>query len=362
MLARDHYATLGVPPDADNAEVERAYLHLSRRYHPDVNPGDPHAAAVFERIESAYQVLADPERRARYDREDAGDRRGDASASELSVRLLPESDTRSSYDELFERLREQSRRLGESHGEDVYAVVDVPLAQAERGRRATVRVQRHQPCAECGARGRVRLQQTRPCERCAGSGEETFVKGALSVTCPCGDCSGSGLVSGLPCPVCDGGGRVPGEDTLLVRVPPGVRDGQEVRIGGGGHAGKHGGPAGDLVVRCQVESIPGVRREGPHLMVTLAIGVAEAVLGARLRVATLYGSPAPLRIPPNTQAGSVFRLRGRGLELPDGRRGDMLVRVEITIPEVIDEDAKELIRRFAALHPHDPRGVRGTRR
>lgn len=354
MLARDHYATLGVAPSATDEEIEEAYRHLSRRYHPDVNPGDPHAATVFERIQEAYAVLSDEERRARYDRQGSLSEAAGLDPLGLTVKVLPDSDDRTSFRELFRRLREHARRSRGTPGDDVHATVTVPLAQAERGRRAAVTVHRRAPCPGCGGRGRVQLQRTRPCERCNGVGEEAFVRGALSVACACSDCSGEGMITGVPCDRCRGTGLRSVKEKMLVRVPPGVVDGQVVRIPGAGDAGPRGGPSGDLVVRAKVEKTPGFRREGPHLHTAVRVGIQDAILGARIQVPTLDGDTADLRLPPGTQNGRVFRIRGRGLEMPDSQRGDMLVRVEVRVPEPVDQDSRRLIRDFAERNPMAP--------
>lgn len=351
MLARDHYATLGIAPSADQEQIEQAYRHLSRRYHPDINPGDAHAAVVFERIEDAYQILSDPQRRDRYDREGSLSERLDGDAGDLSVRVLPESEG-GSYAELFRQLRGQAARGVPVPGDDIHATASIPLRLAGRGKRATVEVHRRDDCHQCGGRGRVQLQRSRPCERCNGVGRETFVKGALSVACVCSDCDGAGIRSGVACPDCDGTGLRLQPTTVLVRIPPGVQDGQAIRVAAGGHAGQRGGERGDLVVRCQVERVEGFEREGPHLRVRHAISVGEALLGAKLEISTLEGGRATLRIPPATQTGRTFRLRGQGLKLSDGRRGDMLVQVAIHIPETIDENSKQLIREFTARNPY----------
>ena len=355
MLARDHYATLGVSPNADAEQVELAYRHLSRRYHPDINPGDPHAATVFERIVSAYEVLSDPERRARYDSNDSPADSISPAASDLLVRILPEGNEPGTYGDLFRHLKDHRERSGSQRGSDLYVDVSVALVDSERGRKTTARVSRHDRCESCSGRGRVQLQRSRPCESCSGSGQETFVKGALSVTCRCADCDGSGLLRGIPCSHCAGQGLHLHAEMILVRVPPGIIDGQEIRISGQGHCGRLGGERGDLVLRCHIEPAGGFSREGPHLHVSQPISALEAVLGGRIEVATLDGQQAGLPLPPNTQTGQVFRLRGRGLELPDGRRGDMLVRVEVHLPRILDEDSKEMIRQLAARHPFNPR-------
>lgn len=355
MLARDHYATLGVPPTASGEDIEEAFRHLSRRYHPGINPGDPHAAVVYERIQAAYDVLADPDRRARYDREGSLAPESEAESLGLGVQLIPDAEDSGSWAELFERLREHRGRGAPVAGENIHISVEVPLASAEFGRRTALAVRRRVPCEHCSGRGRVQLQRRRPCDRCQGSGQESFVKGALSVSCACADCGGEGLRAGVACPDCRGSGLRQLLDRLVLRVPPGVQDQQEMRVPGKGHHGPRGGPAGTLVVRCLVQRVPGFERHGPHLLTTAPISVGEAVLGGKIAVPVLEGPPATLRVPPMTQSGTVLRLRGHGLELPDGRRGDMLVRVEIRIPDRIDEDSKELVRRFAARNPVSPR-------
>lgn len=358
MLARDHYATLGLPPTATAEEIETAYRHLCRRYHPDINPGDPHAAAVFERIQVAYGVLSDPERREIYDREGSPDERSPSVRSDLTVQLLPDAQDGGSWRDLFRLLREHRRRSAGRRGEDILATLQVPLSQAERGRRGSIQVRRLVTCDQCNGRGRVELQQKYPCERCRGSGEEAFVKGALSVRCTCAECQGAGIVSGVPCDACDGRAQVTRVERLLVRVPPGVQEGQEIRVPGQGHAGRRGGEPGDLIVRCTIDIPPGVERRGPHLYARLPVSVSEAILGAKIEVPTLDGDTAILRVPPGTQSGTELKMRGQGLELPDGRRGDMLVRVEVHIPTSIDEETKALARQLAARHSKGPRASR----
>ncbi|NKB90045.1 MAG: DnaJ domain-containing protein [Acidobacteria bacterium] len=355
MLARDHYATLGVPPTATDDDIDTAYRHLSRRYHPDINPGDPHAAAVYERLEAAYRVLSDPERRERYDAEGAPRELEEAAGPDLHVRLVPDGDDQHSYQDLFRLLRDHARRAGAQPGDDIHTNVDVPLLQAGRGRRVRVAIHRSSECLHCGGRGRVQLQRSRPCQRCGGAGEESFVKGSLSVTCACADCEGSGLATGKACAGCGGTGATSSPETVLVRVPAGATDGQQIRISGDGHRGLRGGPAGDLVVRVRIMPLPGWERIGTDLHGELSISFAEAVLGAKIRVPLPDGGSASLRVPPNTPAGYRFKLRGRGLEVSDGERGDMLLRAVIRGPEVLDEESRDLIREFASRHPFDPR-------
>lgn len=356
MLSHDHYAVLGVAPDATDEEIEEAYQHLSRRYHPDLNPGDPQAATAYERIQLAYQVLTDPDRRARYDSEGRPDAEPPAGRPRPSIRVESDEGDGGSYRELFRSLREHDRRSRPRPGDDIHASVTVPLETAELGRHTTVTVRRLVPCEECDELGRVPSGDTRPCPRCGGSGQELFSKGALSITVPCTECGGDGLQEGEACPRCRAAGVAAVDETVAIHVPAGVVDGQAVRLPGLGHHGRRGGTPGDLVVTCRVEPRPPFERQGPNLHCRVPVSIGEAVLGGRIEVPTLDGK-STLKVPPCTQNGTTLRLRGRGLEMDDGRRGDLLVTVELWVPHLVDEDAKAHIREFDRRTQKPPRAA-----
>ena len=347
MLSRDHYAILGVPPDSDEATIEAAYRRLSRRYHPDLNPGDSGALAAFERIKLAYNVLRSADERAGYDRS----ARPAAEPIEIIDRGALEdggsgSPGNRSYQELFRSLCEHARRARPQRGGDVHAAVSIRLADAERGRRTVVEIRRSVPCSSCTGRGRVRIHHASPCRTCEGSGKEVFGRGALSVAVACADCGGEGLHAGARCTACHGSGLTSVQKSVAVQIPAGVTEGQVLRVPGGGHHGARGGPAGDLVVTCRLQSDPRFERSGPHLWTTVPITVSEAVLGARIEVYNLDGKAIRLRVPPGARGGQQIRLRGHGLEIADGRRGDLMVSLELWLPDVVDEDAKQSIRDF----------------
>lgn len=342
MLSRDHYAVLGVAPDADEDAIEAAYRRLSRRYHPDLNPGDARARAAFERIKLAYRVLTDEQERRRYDREG----RPAADDIDVSAGAPPAGAHEVTHAELFRRLCEQARRTRPSRGSDVHTTARCRLVDAERGRRTTVEVRRLLPCAYCGGRGRVIIDEAAVCSTCQGSGRQVYTRGALNVAVACADCSGEGTRRGLACPQCHAAGLISVAETVAVQIPPGVLDGQEVRVPGAGHAGLRGGAAGDLIVTVRLQGHPRFERRGPHLVTSALVPVADAVLGGRVDVPTLEGERASLRIPPGMHGGEELRVRGRGLEMADGRRGDLLVKLEIWVPDVVDEDTKRLIREF----------------
>ena len=342
MLSRDHYAVLGVAPDADHEAIDDAFRRLSRRYHPDVNPGDAQARAAFERLRLAHRVLTDSHERARYDRE------GRPAADKIEVLGgATEGAARDagSYAELFRQLCDHSRRARPQRGGDIHARVACRLVDAERGRRTTVEVRRLRRCSTCTGSGSLPSANPSPCAVCQGSGNEIFGRGALAVAVPCADCGGEGLNPGAPCGTCHAAGLVGRDETLAIQIPAGVHDGQELRLVGRGHQGRRGGPPGDLIVSVNVQIDPRFERNGPHLAISLPVSISEALLGARVEVPTLDGSAA-VRVPPGTRGGNQLRLRGHGLEMPNGRRGDLIAVVDLWLPDTIDEDARGLIREF----------------
>jgi molecular chaperone DnaJ len=369
MLSRDLYAILGVGSDASDEEIEAAYRHLSRRYHPGINPGDAEAALAFERIEAAFEVLGDPERRAEYDLGTGPEKaRGSAARTRSSASVADRAESQisveaadgsgGSFHELFRELRDHARRSGPQRGEDLHATLSIPLPQVERGRRTAIEVKRLIVCQRCSGRGRLPSGESSPCPRCHGTGNEIFSKGALSVTCPCADCGGEGRQRGSACPQCHGSGLMSSIQAIPVQAPAGVVDGQVIRIPGLGHHGPQGGPPGDLLITCQVQAHPEFERHGPNLHCTVRVAVAEAILGARIPIPLPYGPEAMLRIPPGTQNGQVFRMRGRGLPMGGGRHGDLLITTELWVPELVDEDAKALIRQFHERTGAPPRTAR----
>jgi molecular chaperone DnaJ len=368
MLSRDLYAILGVSADASDEEIETAYLHLSRRYHPRINPGDAEAALAFERIEAAFHVLGHPARRAEYDRASRSEETrgaGARPAGDSSVADRPQSDisvdaaegSGGSFHDLFRALRDHARRSGPQRGENLHTTLSIPLPWVELGRRTALEVKRLIVCQRCSGRGRLPGGASSPCQRCQGTGNEIFSKGALSVTCTCADCGGEGRQRGSACPQCHGSGLMSSVQAIPVQAPAGVVDGQVIRLPGLGHHGPKGGPPGDLLITCQVQAQPGFERQGPNLHCTVRVAVAEAVLGARIPVPVPDGPDATLRLPPGTQNGQLFRMRGRGLPMGGGRHGDLLITVELWVPELVDEDAKALISQFHERTGAPPRSA-----
>lgn len=356
MLSRDLYAILGINADASDEEVEEAYRHLSRRYHPGINPGDAEAALAFERIESAYRALGTPENRTKYDRAARAEPRQSPEApADSAIHVEAAEGKGGSFRHLFSDLRDHAERANPRRGEDLHARLTVPILQAESGRRTAIEVRRLIRCQDCRGQGRLPGRTSNPCSRCKGTGSEVFSKGALSVTCRCADCTGEGLQYGEACPGCHGSGLASSTQAVPVQTPAGVVDGQVICLPGLGHHGPKGGPPGDLLITCRVQTHPGFERHGPNLHCTVKVSAAEAVLGARVLVPSPTAPDQSLRVPPGTQNGQVFRLRGRGLPMPGGRQGDLILTVELWVPKLVDEDAKALIREFGQRTGVPPR-------
>ena len=339
MEFKDYYQVLGVSRDADEKEIKKAYRQLARKFHPDANTGEPNAEDRFKEINEAYEVLKDPEKRAKYDRFGADwERYQHAEASEYSAgpqdfsswfsgapgggrvhyeyRTTGDSGFSDFFETLFgdqfggrattrERVRTQPQR-----GEDFEYPVEIPLRDAYHGtsRRFDVQIQER-------------------CPSCAGTGM-----------------NGRGL-----CPQCGGGGTTPKSKTIEVQIPAGVRTGSRVRVAGQGSPGRNGGPNGDIYLRITVKPDSRFELDGANLRTEINVPLYTAILGGEAVVPTVDGSVA-LTIPPETQSGRVFRLRGKGMPaLSGGGRGDLLARVKVELPENLTDEERELFKQLASL-------------
>jgi molecular chaperone DnaJ len=359
----DYYGLLGVPPDATLAEIKRAYRRLARRYHPGVNPGDRAAADHFRRVTEAYETLVDPHRRQQYDAGGTGPVAPQAGEGVRSFEfagfdfsVAARGAQAATFTELFadvlhpEGVAAAARPEG---GSDIHAEVTVSFVDAARGAERQAIVTRQDACAGCRGSGSLRTQEGR-CSACHGAGRVRWARGHMVFDKTCPSCSGTGRQRHQRCVVCSGHGLVVRTEGIAVPIPPGVHDGARLRVAGKGHAGRHGGRTGDLYVTVRVEPHHLFRREGDDLHLQVPIAVHEAVLGARIDVPTLDGA-VRLRIPPGTQGGQRFRLRGRGIRSASGAEGDLVVEVRLVLPPVADERSKELMREFGRLNGGDVR-------
>lgn len=357
----DLYTILGLSRVATPADIKRAYKRLARRFHPDINPGDGTAVVRFRQITRAYETLSDPERRRLYDVSGTDEEVAPVDFTygfegfDFSTHVggAQASTFGDLFAEMFGQVAPEPGRTAE-RGADLHAAATVSFEDALRGVEQRVPVTRQEACRSCGGSGVQRTVETQ-CRHCRGAGTIRSARGHMVFAKPCQACGGTGRASRMACAACKGSGFAARAEAVACRVPAGVRDGARVRVPGKGHAGRRGGPPGDLHVEVHVAPHPLFRREGDDLLMTVPIAVHEAALGARIEVPAVDGK-ARVRVPPGTQSGQRFRVRGRGAPSPrDGRRGDLVVEVRLALPRVLDERSKELLREFGRVNSDDLR-------
>ncbi len=348
---KDYYEILGVPRNATLEEIKQAYRRLARQYHPDVNKS-PDAEEKFKEINEAYAVLSDEEKRRIYDMY------GHAGLEGRGFRPEP-ADFTDLFADLFEDLfgfgpRVRTRRAPR-RGADLQTEVTLTFEEAARGAEKDIEVMRNEPCPRCRGSGAEPGTGPTRCPTCGGLGEvrrvsQSFLGSFVQVT-TCPTCQGMGEVISSPCRECGGEGRVLTHRRIAVRIPAGVDDGMQIRLPGEGEPGENGGPPGNLYVQVKVQPHPYFHRRGDDLIVQVAINVAQAALGDRIRVPTLEGEET-VEIPPGTQPGHVIRLRGRGIpHLRRNGRGDLLVVVQVEIPTRLTAEQRKLFQELARTLP-----------
>lgn len=348
MKKRDYYEILGVPRDADDAAIKKAYRKLALKHHPDRNPGDKTAEEQFKEAAEAYAVLADSEKRARYDRfghAGVGGAASDPFAGNADVFAGFEDILGSffgfSMGDLFGGGGRGRGGGSTRRGADLRFDLEIDLVEAAHGLDREIKVPRHEACGDCKGSGSRDGSRT-TCRACGGRGQILRQQGFFTLSQTCGVCRGSGEVVKDPCPTCHGEGRRRVTRHIKVRIPPGVDTGVRLRMSGEGEAGRAGGRPGDLYVFIGVREHPEFRREGPHLFTATELTLTQAVLGSEVSVPTLEGA-ASLTIPPGTQAGTTFTLKGKGLpSLDGGPRGDLYVSVAVRIPARLTRKQREL--------------------
>lgn len=347
MSHPDYYKILGLPRGASDEEVKKAYRKLARKYHPDLNPGNAEAEAKFKELTTANEVLSDPEKRKNYDQ--FGDPNGPPQMAPGPGFGGPGGPGMGGFDfgDLFGSfMGGRPEAHGPRRGEDLLRRVQLSFQDAFKGTRLTLTVNRTEPCLACRGSGEAAGRAT-SCAACGGKGK--IQGGIFSMGRVCGACHGRGTVA-PPCPECQGQGRHPKSETVTVAIPPGVEDGQRLRVAGKGEAGRRGGGPGDLYLEIAVQADPRFERKGPNLYVKLPISFTEAALGAKVDVPTPEGK-ATLKVPPGVQGGQKLRLKGQGMPLGKGEaRGDLFAEVSVLTPQIQDERSKELLRELAELN------------
>jgi molecular chaperone DnaJ len=370
MAREDFYSVLGVPRNAKEPEIKKAYRRMARKNHPDVNPGDKSAEERFKKIQGAYDVLSDAKKRAIYDqygfysenfKEQAAGSKGFGEGfpngfnfSGMDFGESGQSSFRDVFSEIFSGGAPRERSSGPAKGQDLEHHLNISFMESIQGLSNRMVLNRRNVCSACDGSGLDRSAGLQTCSHCKGSGQEGKSHGFMRFSSQCRACGGTGSIGGR-CKVCSGSGTVPFQETITVRIPPGVANGFRMRVPGKGNAGRAGGPTGDLYMIISVRQHEFFRREGNDIACTVPITVTEAALGTKIEVPSIDGK-ALLRIPPGTQSGQKFRLRGKGAPSLRGEPpGNQIVEVRVIIPRVADERSKEILRELARLNPENPR-------
>jgi molecular chaperone DnaJ len=355
MAKQDYYKLLDLPKTATEVEIKKAYRRLAMKFHPDRNPDDPAAEHKFKECKEAYEVLADPQKRAVYDQFGhaglEGGRGGGFSAGEAFGDIFGEM-----FGDIFsggQRGRSQVFR-----GADLRYELELDLEQAVFGTETEIHVPSLTECAICKGTGAAKGSAPKTCDTCNGQGQVRVQQSIFTIQQPCPRCKGRGKIISNPCDGCYGQGRVRRDTTQPVSVPPGVDTGDRIRINAKGEAGRYGGPPGDLYVEIRVKDHPIFEREGSHLSCEVPISFTTAALGGNVTVPTLDGEVS-LKIPAETQSGRVFPLRGKGVKpVRGGAPGDLFCRVMIETPVGLTHEQREMLKQFeSSLHAgdHTPR-------
>ncbi len=356
---RDYYEVMGVPRNATEDEIKKAYRKLAKQYHPDLNPGDKEAEAKFKEVNEAYEVLSDKDKRARYDQfghagVDAGFG-GGAGGDPFSGDPFGGVDLGDIFSSFFGGGgfgggRRQANPNAPRRGSDAETVLNISFEEAAKGCKKTITYARVESCPSCSGTGAEKGSQPKTCPQCNGTGQVRISQrtpfGVVQTSRGCDRCGGSGRIIENPCKNCGGTGRVKKQKTIEVTVPAGIDDEQVLNLGGQGNAGTNGGPSGDLHVYVNVRPHPIFERRGNDVWCEMPITFTQAALGAEVTVPTLDGRVS-YQVHEGTQPGDVFKLRGKGIPQLGGRgRGDQYVRVTIEVPKNLSSKQKELLKEF----------------
>jgi molecular chaperone DnaJ len=373
-LEKDYYKVLGVTRSASADEIKKAYRKLARELHPDRNPGDAAAETKFKAVSEANAVLSDPAKRKEYDDTrslfgggamrrnarpgggtssvpfDLGDLFGNQGTGAAGTTAGERGRFGGGFGDLFGSLfqgNSAARRGGPTRGRDVEAELALGFEEAVQGATLPLTLRAPGRCETCHGTGAKPGTEPRTCPKCNGVGLVSTNQGAFQFSEPCRDCQGVGTVVDEKCGDCKGTGAVTKPRTLTVRIPPGVADGQRIRLSGRGEPGDRGGTAGDLYVLVRVKPHALFTRSGQNIGVTVPVTVAEATLGVDLVVPTLDGQ-VTVRVPPGTPSGRVLRVRGRGVPRKSSTPGDLLVTIEVQVPKDLSPEARKAMEEFAA--------------
>jgi molecular chaperone DnaJ len=351
MAKRDYYEVLGVNRDASDDDLKKAYRKLAMKWHPDRNPGNPKAEEHFKEAKEAYEILSDTQKRAAYDQF------GHAGVDPHSGMGAggPAGGFGDIFSDIFGEIFGGGRggRSTVFRGADLRYNLEISLEQAAHGFETKIRIPTLSNCETCAGSGAKPGTQPQTCPSCRGAGQVRISQGPFSIAQTCPRCHGSGKVITSPCADCGGVGRVKHQKTLAVRIPAGVDEGDRVRLSGEGEPGTNGGPPGDLYVQVHIKPHPVFQRDGDDLHCEMPVSFAAAALGGDIEIPTLDAS-ARIRVPPETQSGKTFRLRGKGIKgVRSQTHGDLYCHVVVETPVKLTERQKELLREFDSIAQQD---------
>jgi len=351
----DNYELLGVPRNATEAEIKKAYRKLALKHHPDRNPGDGAAEQRFKEANTAYEVLSDAKRRKLYDQYgEAGVSGAAGGPGGFPGGFGQGADAGDIFGDLFENFfaggfggQGGGRRQRSKRGHDLKYEVEVSLEDAYEGTRFPLQYDRIEPCGTCDGSGAKPGSGMRRCGTCNGSGRVQFSQGFFAMTQTCSSCGGEGRTVETPCSSCRGAGRVKNSHKVTIRIPAGVYDGATLRIAGEGETGARGGEPGDLYVVVRVKPDPRFERDEDDLIVERQISFPQAALGGSIEVRTISGEASKIKVPGGARDGMMLRMKEKGMPRLRGRGfGDMLVKVRIEVPNELSPEQRDILERF----------------
>ncbi len=382
MAKRDYYEILGIPKNADDAAIKKAYRKKALEFHPDRNPGDKQAEENFKEAAEAYEVLSNADKRARYDRYGhagvdpnmgGGGFRGGSGGMTMEDIFAQFGDIfggggggGSPFDEFFRGGRGGGgRRPTGQRGSNLRIKVKLTLEEIATGVTKKIKVKKQVGCDTCGGSGAKDRSSVQTCGTCRGSGyvrqvRSTFL-GQMQTTTTCPTCQGSGEVVTANCPNCKGDGRVYGDETIEIDIPAGVSEGMQLSLSGKGNMGAKGGPPGDLLLN--IEEVPHeeLHRDGLNIIYDLHLNIADAALGTSVEVPVIDGR-VKIKVPPGTQAGKIFRLKGKGVpSVQSYEKGDQLIQVNVWTPKKMTDEERRILEKIRELPNFQPEPGKGER-
>jgi molecular chaperone DnaJ len=360
----EFYELLGISRDASEADIKKAYRKRAMECHPDRNPS-PDAEAMFKEVTEAYEVLMDPDKRARYDRYGKAGLAGAGTGGhggfhhvDLAEALNIFMRDFGGFESMFGAQRAEAHR-----GQDIRVNVKISLQEVATGTKRTIRLKTLERCEQCEGTGAKKGTRSKPCNNCAGSGEvrraARSMFGQFVSVSPCPVCGGEGRVISHPCEPCRGEGRVRADKTVEVEIPAGVTENNYLTLRGSGAAGPRNTPPGDLLVMIEVKGDDRFERDGDNLIMDLPLSFSQAALGLSLTVPTPHG-PERINVPSGTQSGTILKLKGKGLpHLGQGGRGDLLIRTEVWTPELLSDEQRHLFQELAKVEGDPPKHAAG---